>query len=75
MEPAAWWAYLRLEFERRLDRDQGGAGDRCWMHVVIKPSEMSAMQTEVLMDAFHEAGLPHGVINVVTGLGEVVGRS
>jgi len=26
--------------------------------VVIKPSEMSAMQTEVLMDAFHEAGLP-----------------
>src|SRR5258707_6155881 len=41
--------------------------------VVIKPSEMSAMQTEVLMDAFHEAALPPGVINVVTGLGEVVG--
>ncbi len=41
--------------------------------VVIKPSEMSAMQTEVLMDAFHEAGLSPGVINVVTGLGEVVG--
>jgi aldehyde dehydrogenase (NAD+) len=41
--------------------------------VVIKPSEMSAMQTEVLMEAFHEADLPPGVINVVTGLGEVVG--
>src|SRR6266446_4244964 len=41
--------------------------------VVIKPSEMSAMQTEVLMDAFHEAGLPPGVINVVTVFGEVVG--
>src|ERR1700757_3458447 len=40
--------------------------------VVIKPSEMSAMQTQVLMDAFHEAGLPPGVINFVTGLGEVV---
>ncbi|MGH8211529.1 MAG: aldehyde dehydrogenase family protein [Steroidobacteraceae bacterium] len=41
--------------------------------VVIKPSEMSAMQTEVLMECFNEAGLPPGVINVVTGLGEVVG--
>jgi aldehyde dehydrogenase (NAD+) len=41
--------------------------------VVIKPSEMSAMQTEVLMESFHEAGLPPGVINFVTGLGEIVG--
>src|SRR6266404_3544042 len=41
--------------------------------VVIKRSEMSAMQTQVLMDAFHEAGLPAGVINFVNGLGEVVG--
>src|SRR3984885_2249961 len=41
--------------------------------VVIKPSEMSAMQTQVLMESFHEAGLPPGVINFVTGLGEIVG--
>jgi aldehyde dehydrogenase (NAD+) len=41
--------------------------------VVIKPSEMSAMQTQVLMESFHEAGLPPGVINFVNGLGEVVG--
>jgi aldehyde dehydrogenase (NAD+) len=41
--------------------------------VVVKPSEMSAMQTQILMESFHEAGLPPGVINVVTGLGEVVG--
>jgi aldehyde dehydrogenase (NAD+) len=41
--------------------------------VVIKPSEMSAMQTQVLMESFHEAGLPAGVINFVTGLGEIVG--
>ncbi|WP_333575131.1 aldehyde dehydrogenase family protein [Sphingobacterium sp.] len=41
--------------------------------VVVKPSEMSALQTNVLMEAFHEAGLPKGVINVVTGLGNVVG--
>jgi len=31
------------------------------------------MQTQVLMESFHEAGLPPGVINFVTGLGEIVG--
>lgn len=40
---------------------------------VIKPSEISAIQTQVLVECFHEAGLPAGVINMVNGLGEVVG--
>ena len=34
---------------------------------------MSAMQTQILMESFHDAGLPPGVVNFVTGLGEVVG--
>jgi aldehyde dehydrogenase (NAD+) len=41
--------------------------------VVIKPSELSALQTQVLLECLHEAGLPAGVCNVVTGKGEVVG--
>jgi len=41
---------------------------------VIKPSEMSASQTEIFTRCLHEAGLPAGVINVVTGLGQVVGN-
>ena len=41
--------------------------------VVAKPSELSAFQTQVLLEAWHEAGLPAGVINVVTGRGDVVG--
>src|ERR1700676_188278 len=41
--------------------------------VVIKPSELSALQTQVLVEALHEAKLPKGVLNVVTGRGEVVG--
>ena len=40
---------------------------------VIKPSEMSALQTQVVLEALHAAGLPPGVFNVVTGRGEVVG--
>src|SRR6202000_2418248 len=41
--------------------------------VVIKPSEMSATQTQVLTEALHEAGLPPGVFNIVNGRGDVVG--
>jgi aldehyde dehydrogenase (NAD+) len=40
---------------------------------VLKPSEMSALQTQVLTEALHEAGLPPGVFNIVTGRGDVVG--
>jgi aldehyde dehydrogenase (NAD+) len=41
--------------------------------VVLKPSEMSALQTRVMVEALHEAKLPKGLLNVVTGLGSVVG--
>jgi aldehyde dehydrogenase (NAD+) len=41
--------------------------------VVVKPSEMSVQQTQVMAECFHEAGLPKGVINFVNGLGDVVG--
>jgi aldehyde dehydrogenase (NAD+) len=41
--------------------------------VVVKPSEMSAIQTQVLAEALHEAGVPPGVFNIVNGRGEVVG--
>lgn len=40
---------------------------------VVKPSEMSAQQTQLIAECFQEAGLPKGVINFVNGLGEVVG--
>jgi aldehyde dehydrogenase (NAD+) len=40
---------------------------------VIKPSEMSAIQTQIVMEALHEAGLPSGVFNIVTGRGDTVG--
>ncbi|MGY3586374.1 aldehyde dehydrogenase (NAD+) [Bradyrhizobium sp. USDA 4341] len=42
---------------------------------VIKPSEMSAMQTEVVLRALHEAGLPAGIYNVVNGRGADVGNA
>jgi aldehyde dehydrogenase (NAD+) len=41
--------------------------------VVIKPSELSSLQTQALIEALHEANLPKGLLNVVTGRGDVVG--
>src|SRR5882672_4824197 len=41
---------------------------------VIKPSELSAMQTQVWLECVHEAKLPKGLCNVVTGRGDVVGE-
>lgn len=41
---------------------------------VIKPSEMSALQTQVVVSALHEAGLPPGVFNIVNGRGDIVGE-
>ncbi|WP_313195187.1 aldehyde dehydrogenase family protein [Shinella zoogloeoides] len=41
--------------------------------IVIKPSEMSAIQTQIVTEALHEAGAPAGLFNIVTGRGDVVG--
>jgi aldehyde dehydrogenase (NAD+) len=43
--------------------------------VVVKPSEMSALQTQLLTECFHQAGLPKGLYNMVNGLGNVVGNA
>jgi aldehyde dehydrogenase (NAD+) len=40
---------------------------------VIKPSELSALQTQAWLECVHEAKLPKGLCNVVTGRGDVVG--
>jgi aldehyde dehydrogenase (NAD+) len=41
--------------------------------VVMKPSELSALQTQVWLECVHEANLPKGLCNVVIGRGDVVG--
>src|SRR5208282_4772814 len=40
---------------------------------VIMPSELSSLQTWVLIEVLYEAGLPNGLLNVITGLGNTVG--
>lgn len=43
--------------------------------VVIKSSNLSGLEAHVLMEAFRDAGLPEGVINVVNGRGDPVGNT
>jgi len=43
--------------------------------IVIKPAEQSAIQTQVLLECLHEAGLSKGVLNVVNGTGPEVGAA
>ncbi|BAL92613.1 putative aldehyde dehydrogenase [Actinoplanes missouriensis 431] len=43
--------------------------------VVLKPSEMTPLVAYLLFDAAHEAQLPPGVLNLVTGTGPAVGAA
>ena len=43
--------------------------------VVLKPSELTPLVAYLLIDAADEAGLPPGVLNLVTGTGPVVGAA
>ena len=43
--------------------------------VVLKPSELTPLVACLLFDAVDEAGLPPGVLNLVTGTGPVVGAA
>ena len=43
--------------------------------VVLKPSEVAPINAFILAEVIHEAGLPAGVFNLVTGVGPVVGEA
>ena len=43
--------------------------------IVLKPSEVAPLTAFILAEIIHDAGLPPGVFNLVTGLGPVVGEA
>ena len=43
--------------------------------VIIKPSSWASLSMLVLAEVFHEAGLPPGVVNVITGPGGIIGNA
>ena len=47
----------------------------CGCSVVLKPSEMTPLNALKLAEICHEAGVPDGVLNVVTGYGQTTGEA
>jgi aldehyde dehydrogenase (NAD+) len=47
----------------------------CGNTVVIKPSELTPLTAMYMTKLFKEAGLPNGVVNVITGYGQTVGNA
>ncbi|MET8451616.1 aldehyde dehydrogenase family protein [Streptomyces sp. NPDC005209] len=43
--------------------------------IVLKPAENTPLTAQLFAEAVHEAGLPAGVFNLVTGLGQVAGQA
>ncbi|WP_055695526.1 aldehyde dehydrogenase family protein [Streptomyces prasinopilosus] len=43
--------------------------------IVVKPAEDTPLVARLLAEAMHEAGVPAGVFNLVTGLGPVAGQA
>lgn len=43
--------------------------------IVLKPASQTPLSAFLIAEIFHEAGLPNGVFNVVTGPGSVVGET
>jgi betaine-aldehyde dehydrogenase len=43
--------------------------------VVLKPSEFTPLNTLKLAEVFHDAGIPDGVVNIVTGEGATAGNA
>lgn len=42
--------------------------------VVLKPSEQAPQQAEIIMECIHAAGLPPGVVNMITGRGDLLSK-
>jgi hypothetical protein len=63
-----------VEFPDRDPRWHGLRGDRHGNAVIMKPAEQSAVCGALLMEIFEEAGVPAGVLNLLSGDGAVIGK-
>ena len=47
----------------------------CGNTIILKPAQDTSACATILTEIFHDARLPHGVVNLIHGAGQVVGRA
>ncbi len=76
LRPYGVWVVISpFNFPAALTAGPAGAALVTGNTVVIKPAEDTPLSVRMLFDCFLDADLPQGVVNLVTGHGEVSGQS
>ncbi len=70
-----WGVISPFNFPVALTGGPAGAALVAGNTVVLKPAEDTPLSTSLLYECFRDAGLPDGVVNIVTGHGEVSGQA
>lgn len=76
MRPYGVWLVISpFNFPFALTGGPAGAALVAGNTVVIKPASDTPWVVRLLVDCFHEAGVPDGVVNYVTGPGSTLGQA
>jgi 1-pyrroline-5-carboxylate dehydrogenase len=70
-----WLVISPFNFPFALSGGPAGAALVAGNTVVLKPASDTPFIVRLLVDCFHDAGLPEGVINFVTGPGRTLGQA
>jgi acyl-CoA reductase-like NAD-dependent aldehyde dehydrogenase len=69
------WADYFVEWSYRYVRLEDSAGARLRNVSIIKPAEQTPLTALRLGEMILEAGIPEGVVNIITGFGETAGAA
>lgn len=76
LKPYGVWAVISpFNFPAALTFGPVGAALIAGNTVVMKPATDTSLTVTLMVQAMRDAGLPHGVFNLVTGSGSVIGKA
>jgi len=76
LKPYGVWVVISpFNFPAALTGGPSGAALTAGNTLVIKPASVTTWTTALLVDCMHQAGIPDGVVNFVSGPGSTVGKA